>query len=442
MRYGLYPWTWDSEQQEHRPPDGAVCCLDLRPLPEQAKQEQSGGWGFFAWNGGGDPPSDVISLGDGDCRSLQPTTSQRDELRIRLGLAANPQGATLVDVMGDVLGSRSDPTGESGPKPLMPIQGDGLEILLAGHSKVWGAPYAADEVLSVGARGRANRQRDVWRSTMKQALDVGTDHAAKVLGAILRQHGVSMAEIDKGAPGRKSQWQLLMTARDRQRAGGQFQPKRPKTSFTDAFTRSDSSTLGAGWSTYLSSAEYGISSNKAIGGKAGTWGSGALESARLDSDVSSSDHFASVTIGAYVAAGSGDTWCGVAARFSAAAHTAYYYAHVARSSSGSNRLDKIVAGVMTNLGTSSAANSDGDVVTCQPSGSSISGKKNGVVQVTVTDTSITGGTRCGLVYRSTNFAVRPTYDDLLVDDGISAGGQPMALRRGIRQGFARIGRQV
>lgn len=420
--YGLYPWSWDATMNTHRPPAGARAVLDLRSLPQQATLGQSDGWGFFDWMNGTPRPADAIALGDGDCREIQPTTATRQELQTRLGLSAQPSGATLIDCIADVFGDLSDPTGENGPKPLMPIQGDGLEILLAGHSKVWGANYDAAEVLSTGAKGRANRQRDVWRATMKQALDVGPDHASKVLGAILRQHNVSMDEIDQGAPGRKAQWQLLMTARDRQRAGGNFKPKRPRTSFTDTFTRADDTTLGASWSTFLTSAEFGISSNKAIGGKASTWGSTVIESARFNSDVSSADHWAEVVISSYVSVGSGDNWIGPIARFSSSAHTGYYYAHITRSSAGSNRLDKVVAGVMTSLSLVSASNSDGDLVTCNCSGSSISGKRNGTTQTSVTDTSITGNTRGGLVYRSGNFAIRPLYDDFVIDDGLGGGG--------------------
>lgn len=432
MRYGLYPWTWDSEQQEHRPPDGAVCCLDLRPLPEQAKQEQSGGWGFFAWNGGGDPPSDVISLGDGDCRSLQPTTSQRDELRLRLGLSANPQGATLVDVIGDVLGSLADPTGQTGPKPLMPIQGDGLEILLAGHSKVWGSPYDAVEVMSISPKGRANKQRQVWREIMQQALDVSQEHAEKVLGAILRQHGVSMVEIDQGAPSKKSQWQRFLHARDIQRAGGAFRPRRPKTSFSESFNKADSSTLGPDLTWTEVTGNLDVVSNKAS-----TTTTGFAE-VRAEHDVSSADHYGQVVIHQASSSAGDNHLAAPCARFASSARTFYSFAWFYNLLV----LYKTVAGSYTIIGSASetpAALPATWKVDC--SGSTIRGLQNGTQKVSVTDTAITGNTRGGLwAYRPSG--VQITMDDFLVDDGISAGGQPMALRRGTRHGFARIGRQV
>ncbi len=445
MRYGLYPWTWDSEQQEHRPPDGAVCCLDLRPLPEQAKQEQSGGWGFFAWNGGGDPPSDVISLGDGDCRSLQPTTSQRDELRLRLGLSANPQGATLVDVIGDVLGSLADPTGQARPKPLMPIAGIGYEIHLASHSRVWQLDYDPRETLAASPRGRANKVRDVIRATIAEARrNGGPELAAKVLGDVLRRHGYTKQEVDEGASGKRAEWARLIRPADLAAMGGAaFKPKRPQTSYTDDFNRSDASSLGAGWSSYLASAEYGISGNKCIGGKAATWGSSVIESARYDSDVSSADHWTQATITSYDVSGS-DSWLGAMSRFSSSAHTGYFWAHVSRSYALSNRLSKVVSGTETTLSTPNMTNASGDVVQCRCSGSTISGRTNGVEKASVTDTSITGNTRGGLVYRSVYYAYRPYWDDWSIDDGVVAGGQSMAQRTGTtsRRGWNRVGRSV
>lgn len=409
--YGLYPWSWDAELQTHRPPAGGRAVLDLRSLPQQATLGQSDGWGFFDWMNGTPRPADAIALGDGDCREIQPTTATRQELQTRLGLSAQPSGATLIDCIADVFGDLSDPTGESGPKPLMPIQGDGLEILLAGHSKVWGAPYAADEVLSVGAKGRANRQRDVWRSTMKQALDVGPDHASKVLGAILRQHNVSMDEIDQGAPGRKAQWQLLMTARDRQRAGGNFKPKRPRTSFTESFDKADSGTLGPDLTWTEVTGNLDVVSNKAS-----TTTTGFAE-CRAEHDVSSADHFGQVVIHQTSTSAADNHLAAPCARFSPSARTFYSFAWFYSLLV----LYKTVAGAYTIISSVSetpAALPATWKVDC--SGSTIRGLQNGTQKASVTDTAITGNTRGGIwAYRASG--VQITVDDFRVDDGISAG---------------------
>lgn len=406
--YGLYPWTWDAAMQTHRPPEGARAVLDLRSIPQQATLGQSEGWGFFDWMNGTPRPADAIALGDGDCREIQPSTAARQELQTRLGLSAQPSGATLIDCIADVLGDLSDPTGQAGPKPLMPIAGDGLEILLAGHSKVWGAPYDAAQVLSANARGRANKQRDVWRDMMRQALDVGPDHAAKVLGSILKQHGLDDTEIEQGAPNKKAQWQLLLTAKDRQRAGGNFKPKRPKTSYSESFNKADSDTLGPDLTWSEVNGDVDVVSNQASTSAAG------FAEARADHDVSSSNHFGQVVIHM---ASSGDL-AAPAARFSSSARTFYSFAWF----SSGLYLYKTVAGsytVIGSLGETPATLPATWKVDCN--GSTIRGLQNGTQKVSVTDTAITGNTRGGFwLYRAGG--VNVIVDSFTVDDGISGGG--------------------
>lgn len=410
--YGLYPWSWDATMNTHRPPAGARAVLDLRSLPQQATLGPSEGWGFFDWTNGTPRPNDAIALGDGDCRELQPSTAIRQELQTRLGLSTQPSGATLIDCIADVFGDLSDPTGESGPKPLMPIQCDGLEILLAGHSKVWGANYAADEVLSVGARGRANRQRDVWRATMKQALDVSPEHAAKVLGAILRQHGLDEAEIDQGAPGRKAQWQLLMTARDRQRAGGNFKPKRPRTSFTESFDKADSDTLGPDLTWSEVTGDLDVASNRCSTSTIG------FAEVRAQHDVSSADHYGQIVIHQTSTSAGDNHLAAPCARFASAARTFYSFAWFYNGLF----LYKTVAGAYTIISSVSetpAALPATWKVDC--SGSTIRGLQNGTQKASVTDTAITGNTRGGIwAYRASG--VQITIDDFRVDDGLGGGG--------------------
>lgn len=419
MRYGLYPWTWDSEQQEHRPPDGAVCCLDLRPLPEQAKQEQSGGWGFFAWNGGGDPPSDVISLGDGDCRSLQPTTSQRDELRLRLGLSANPQGATLVDVIGDVLGSLADPTGQARPKPLMPIAGIGYEIHLASHSRVWQLDYDPRETLAANPKGRANKVRDVIRATIAEARrNGGPELAAKVLGHVLQRHGYTRQEVEEGASGKRAEWARLIRPADLAAMGGAtFRPKRPATSYSESFNTADSDTLGPDltWSEVIGDLDV-------VSNRASTSTTGFAE-ARAQHDVSSADHYAQVQIYQTSTSGFDNHLAAPCARFASAARTFYSFAWFY----GGLYLYKTVSGTYTIIG--SAVETPAPLpatwrVDC--SGSTIRGLQNGTQKVSVTDTAITGNTRGGIwAYRASG--VQIVVDDFLIDDGISAGAAKPAL---------------
>ena len=439
MRYGLYPWTWDSEQQEHRPPDGAVCCLDLRPLPEQAKQEQSGGWGFFAWNGGGDPPSDVISLGDGDCRSLQPTTSQRDELRLRLGLSANPQGATLVDVIGDVLGSLADPTGQARPKPLMPIAGIGYEIHLANHSRVWQLDYDPRETLAANPKGRANKVRDVIRATIAEARrNGGPELAAKVLGHVLQCHGYTRQEVEEGASGKRAEWARLIRPADLAAMGGAaFKPKRPRTSYSESWNGADSGTFGIDLTWF----EYSAGNTETKNNRGATVGQAGFVEVRAEHDVSSANHYAQCSIVTTTDAGGENHQVGPACRFSASAKTYYTFRWVYNSMT----LMKVVSGAYTDLSTL------GEVPASRPvtfrvdaNGSTIKGFQNGTEKRSVTDTAITGNTRGGIYWYDNSFLHNIEVDDFIVDDGVVAGGQSMAQRTGTtsRRGWNRVGRSV
>ena len=188
--YALYPWSWNSQDNCHEPPEGAFAVLDLRPEAEQARAGQSSGWGFFAWPdmvpGNGPniaPPADAVTLGHGDCRELLPDTSTRDELRIKLGLSSNPSGTTLIDCVSDVLGSLSDPTGQNGPKPLLPTREGLIEIHLSNHSRVLAEAFVAGPMFGNSATGRHNRIRDVIRTDLETAAKAGGPAlVAKVLG--------------------------------------------------------------------------------------------------------------------------------------------------------------------------------------------------------------------------------------------------------------------
>jgi hypothetical protein len=292
------------------------------------------------------------------------------------------------------------------------IRGEDGRVRYVHTSKVWGANYAADEVLSVGARGRANRQRDVWRATMKQALDVSPEHAAKVLGAILRQHGLDEAEIDQGAPGRKAQWQLLMTARDRQRAGGNFKPKRPRTSFTESFDKADSDTLGPDLTWSEVTGDLDVASNRCSTSTIG------FAEVRAQHDVSSADHYGQIVIHQTSTSGGDNHLAAPCARFASAARTFYSFAWFYNGLF----LYKTVAGAYTIISSVSetpAALPATWKVDC--SGSTIRGLQNGTQKASVTDTAITGNTRGGIwAYRASG--VQITIDDFRVDDGLGGGG--------------------
>lgn len=409
--YALHPWIWSDSEQAHIPPPGAGAVLDLRPEAEQAKASQSSGWGLFAWpdqvydefgtlvSNMHAVPLDAISLGYGDCRELQPTTQQRDELRTRLGLSSAPSGATLIDTISDVLGSLADPTGQNGPKPLLPTREGSLEIHLAYHSRVFSQTFNGAELFATTARGRANRIRDVLRSDLETAnKSGGPELVAKVLGLLCDRWGVSYSQAAK--------WRNLirgpLLAELLGKSGGKFAPKKPRTSYSDDFNDGDLT----GWTSVR-----GTFDNAGTEIRYNSTTSNGM--ARYESDLSSADHWSIIT---HVFSNIMQNRLGLAVRFDAGAATAYCTGY----SSTLGALRKIVAGTPTTLG-STFSNSSYHTPKLDINGSTLTYIISAVNQTQTTDTSITGNTRCGCSTQAGSTTSPARSDDWSCDDGVSAG---------------------
>ena len=439
--YGLAQWRWNAAEQAHEPPPGAGAVLDLRPEAEQAKASQSSGWGLFAWpdqvydESGAlvanmqAMPLDAVPLGYGDCRELQPTTQQRDELKTRLGLSAQPSGATLIDTISDCLGALADPSGQNGPKPLLPTR-EGLEIHLAYHSRVWSQAFNGAELFATTAKGRANRIRDVLRSDLETAnKSGGPDLVAKVLGLWCDRWGVSYTQAAK--------WRNLirgpLLAELLGKSGGKFAPKKPRTSYSDDFNRADAATLGASWTQYLAGSNtIEVVSNACSCKAPGVGASTSVFSSRYDSDVSSSDHWCTITASSSSSAVS-TIRGGPAARFSSSAQTFYWGYCEANTTSNGLDVCKVVAGVETFLAGQTPSNTKNKpwVAKLACSGSTITTYESTTQRSQVTDTSITGNTRGGVVGQIMITSANFTFDNWSCDDGVSAGGASRLLLLGV-----------
>lgn len=389
--YGLYPWTWDAAELCHKPPVGAVSVLDLRRLGQQGFAGPTDDESLFAWPDGVSVPNDLVSLGTGYIATLQPSTAARNELRLKLGLAKNPAGATLVDCIADVLGALSDPTGATGPKPLMPSADGSLEILLAGHSRVWTQRLTMAALLSANPAGKLNRIRDVIRADLDIADAAGK--LPEALGHWLMRCGYSREEIKAGAPGRKSEYDRLCSAAVKAKHGSDLKPKEPKTQLVETWPTDSSITSGQVYAwTIPTGGTLSARGITAVSGKVRQTspGDSFFQVGRCESVVSSADHWsiAPLTI-------AGNYGTGTCARFAAAAGTCYFtfwwFGQGVRHS-------KLVAGVETVLGTNSQTGGlSGVNCKCDASGSTITGTVTGYAAVAVTDPAITGNLRGGVV---------------------------------------------
>jgi hypothetical protein len=152
------------------------------------------------------------------------------------------------------------------------------------------------------------------------------------------------------------------------------------TSFSDDFSRSDSTNLGAGWVEV--SGDWSIISNQLSPGT-----TGGTVIVRAASAMASNDNFAQVTIAATTAVSHG-VWC--------RGDTTLNNGYAVRNNGSSWGLFSVVSGAFTSIGSYAAAAAPGDVVKIQAVGSTIKVFVNGVQRISVTDTAVTTGTYVGV----------------------------------------------
>jgi len=415
--YGIYPFAWDATAKCHKPPTGSACVLDFRPLSEQTKQTQSGGYGLFAWIDS--PPGDLISLGTGYAPTLNIDSAARAELKTKLGLSGNPSGATLADAIADVLGSLSDPTGLSGPKPVMPLSDGTLEIHLDGHSRIWSGTIDAAELLSANPKGRHNRIRDVIRADLDIAEAIGgAPLLQKALGAVLKKCGYSDGELRTGAGGRAAEWQRLLSPAVKAKHGGNAKPNRPTTSVTESWPNATADLSGTAqdrtWSVLATdsfAAGLKVASNTMRATSAFTNRLGICASA-----VSSADHYCEARITGV--SGGGGAYA--TARQHASRGT--FYA-AGWNYATARRLYKCVTGTLTQLATATVSDPSSVLVRCDCNGSTITGKWPSLADQTVTDTSVTGNLQGGgWIYLDAGAETYGQVGAWTIDDGLSGGG--------------------
>lgn len=161
------------------------------------------------------------------------------------------------------------------------------------------------------------------------------------------------------------------------------------TRLDETWTHADDASLTADltWTETQTGGSLSIVSNKAhLAG-----GASAVCSARAESDVSTSDQICTVDC----------TWqsstarMGGCVRFSASAST--YYLGSGSAFSDVDEINKVVAGTRTQLASQAdTIGAESKIVTTTADGSSISVKVGAASTLSVTDTSITGGTRGGI----------------------------------------------
>lgn len=402
--YYIGPWVWQSSDQGGEcwiPPDGTVGLIDLRSLAGMGKRGGvPDGYGFFAVDGTLSAP--YVSLGYGYIATLPVSNPTKNAINSYLGY--KPSGSTLLEVIWDILTNGGDPTGELRLKPLIPTMEGNLELHLGGHSLIKSEKFIYG-VHSHTEKVRAVIQHD-YREIRRECIAAGKNHYLKFLDALGEKYNVS-----------KPQDEFIPNDLPKE------SPLTHSTVITDNFNRADSDSLGSsseGWSwtadeTYI---DLDIASNRlAVIAVDPNYNYG---SGRAESDLSGTDQYAQLSITGYSTTTSTNTSYhaggGPAVRYASAAST-FYCGMYMDTNSDTYKIYKCVTGTYTSLA-SEAATFPATPFTAKitANGTSIDFLISDSSVASVTDSSISTGTRTGFAYYKGKWSGTDTADDFEAGD--------------------------
>lgn len=361
--YALVPWVWDttSMPMHHwRGPASAVGLVDFRSIPQQSIA--GGAPQGFAFCASTQPTGGIEIAHSLNFINEQATNGMRDAWESEMGFRPIG-GPNIVDLPWDQLTTGSDPSGENGPKPLMPGTDGFLKLYLGGHS------LAKSELFQWGIHPHTNRVRDVLRRQFAEQHERHQEHARKVLDFWCEKYRVD-------------DWKEFVPQNLHAHVPGR---SKHDTTIIDDLNRADGDTIGnqLSWTEVLG--DFDTASNQVV--KSAT--ANTVEHARAESALSSDDHYAQVLR----VAAPGGNYSGPCARIPASPSTdKTFYTIWADNTS---YLVKLVAGTQTNMVTG-ANGMASEIYKVQADGSTIKGFFAGVENLSVTDTAITGNLYCGL----------------------------------------------
>lgn len=361
------------------PPNGATG-LDLRSTPQHAGLTYALFWSEKPFS------TDYRALGRGDIRDI--TTFPRRIIASMFGLETLA-GDSLADVIWGLLTVEADPTGDNRAKPIMPTRRRNLELVMSGHGVVQRKRF--DPMLSEATPVQDLLKRQ-YRKHRQDALDgkLNDDrHYLRVLDYWTIKYGLDEAYFRPS--------DLPAEAKVKH-----------ATTYTESFTKADGALGGDNtWNDFHGTSVYTVASNEATKGA-------AFGASRLDSALSSDDHYAKATIANITA---GDRSIGVGARMTGDATVTYYLSITDNITNAETW--KWVSGSLQSILTDTGSFATGDVIEIECDGSTITRKKNGSSQSSGTDTSITGNLYGGLA--SVHAQAGGELDDFEEAD-LAAGG--------------------
>lgn len=386
MNYYGGPLVWDANAPgggAWRAPAGTIAMVDLRSIPAQAAVGGSpAGSGFFATEGTLDSSYELLGT------SLDATFSAAMANKWQAKFGVKPDSATLVDALVDTLSVYSDPTGETGPKPLMPDSSGLLEVHLQGHSCVWrghAGPSSYGKSRARWGKIKQTFQLD-YEGIRATAIANGSDEHQRLLG-FWRD---TMGRWEPGRLADPATLKRALLAKKYQDDSGD-DPKRPRTWINETFTKADSTTLGPKLAWVEIAGDAAVKDNKISNNDVNT-----VDLAYANSPLSGANQSCKMTIETSVSGNS--TGLGPCCRFSNSATT--FYVSVAYNSFGTAFVDtrKWVAGSQTILQTVGVTFSLPQPLELLVSGSQQLAKfNNALATVSSTDTAISSNLYCGVL---------------------------------------------
>lgn len=369
-----YEWVKTTNMDHWRVPnsDVSIDSIDLRSLSAQGVPGGVPvGYAVAAY-------SELISANGSIYLGRDSLTLERKSMA-EAALGVSLESTTVVDMVWELLTTKSDPAGLVRSKPLMPLADSTLRLQFGGHSRV--------ERFDIKSHPASDKILEVLRSdyALMKANDIlnNSDHYRRVLGLWERKYGVKGDFIVSG--------EISLT---------------PRTTLSESFNKPDSDILGPDLTWSEENGDWDIVSNQARPPNNFGGDNVAVHTASLSSD----DHTASVD------SISGETGTvGTIVRYTDISN---HYIGVFRSFGTDWELFKKVGGTFTQLGVdlSSAAAPDSSIGV-DIDGSTLELFRDGVSQGTRTDATFTGQLITGI--RQGSGGSLWVVDNFIATDGVT-----------------------
>lgn len=375
------------------PPPSALGVIDLTPPGLDGDPDVN--YALVASSQELDSEYLLANLGYGDPRDLHltgKTVSLWDEIT-----GFRPQAGTVSNALAQAFMEGGDPTGRNFVRPLSGVNGPWLHIWLAGEI-VWASVLSGKNQAHAMKviQGELQSLRDIY-------VQSGETAYRKAMWVLGRKYNLK---------GGVNDW---LPANDPTLP--RLEPIHPQTTKSTSTWGGDGSKAsdftdenGDTW--FVNGASWIVSSGSIYPSAV------QRRALRMEYDFGGSDLEVTITVGAIAASGGSDRRQGVCLRHTGTYSTdnfyfAYYFKDNANYWTG-----KVIAGSLTHLGNVAGTLTAGDLIKGTIAGSTLKCFKNGVQNITGTDTAIASGTRAG-IYQWNGSATENTIGAVEITDGIS-----------------------